>query len=722
MQKLQVVQTYHTVIFLFTQNIGIYIDKMLQQLALRTTRRSQRILSPGNAAISFSICGRNAKTTMTAATAIAAKMTRLYSTEPSKPEIGPAETHEFKAETKKLLHIVAHSLYSQREVFVRELISNASDALEKLRHLQATTAQDVATASSSDDTGNALEINISTDKDAKTITFADTGIGMTEEELKDNLGTIARSGSKAFIEKVQEGANSKDAANTIVGQFGVGFYSAFMVGDKITVYTRSAKPGSSGYCWESDGLGSYKLSKAENIPVGTKIIISVKDDAKEFLDKDTLEKVIRQYSNFVGFPITVNREKVNVVEALWTKDKNSITDEEHTNFYRFVSHAWDEPMYRLVYKADGPISIRSILYAPTNNPEAMGFERTKPGVSLYSRKVLIMANAKNLLPEWLRFVQGVVDSEDLPLNLSRELLQNGPVIMRLKSIITSRIIKWFQEESNRDADKYATFFQKFGAFVKEGACQDVDNQKEIAKLLRFETSSKEAGKLISLEEYTEAMPKDQDHIYYFCTPNREFGLESPYYEPFKKHGTDVLFLHHPLDEFVMGRLAEFSGKRLVSIDSEDANKVLKKWNEQSQSNAEGDKGSSQPLTKEQTDELTSWMLTSIGKSVKEVKISERYMTYPAIVTDFESPSVRRMMKMMAGDSNKPLPLSPCNVEINPSDPVIKGLFTLKNTNEDLARKVAQQLFDNALIAAGIMDDPRSMLKRLNEIIAAAVSQ
>ncbi|KAJ1867815.1 hypothetical protein LPJ78_000687 [Coemansia sp. RSA 989] len=638
---------------------------------------------------------------------------RSYSTEASaadkEPVVGQSETHEFKAETKKLLHIVAHSLYSQREVFVRELISNASDALEKLRQLQTTSA-DV----SSD---MPLEIDIAVNQEQKTISFRDSGIGMTEEELKENLGTIARSGSKAFIEKMQANAETKDTASSIVGQFGVGFYSAFMVGDKIKVYTRSAKPGSEGYCWESDGLGSYTLAKAENVPVGTRIEISVKDDAKEFLNEEKLSEIIKKYSNFVGFPISVNGTKVNTVEALWTKDKSAIAAEDHKNFYRFISHTFDDPMYHLVYKADGPLSIRSILYAPSKNPETLGFERTKPGVNLYSRKVLIMPNAEKLLPEWLRFIKGVVDSEDLPLNLSRELLQNGPIIMRLKSIMTSRIIKWLQDEARSDASKYADFFREFGVYVKEGVCQDVENQKDIAKLLRFETSGKEAKQLVSLDEYVEAMPESQEHIYYFCTPNRKVGVDSPYYEPFKEHNIEVLFLHHPLDEFVMGRLSEYNGKRLVSVDSEEAGKALNKLSKASQDSA----SDSAALTKEQTDELTAWLRESMGTQVRDVRVSERYMTYPAIVVDFDSPAVRRMMKMMAGNSQEPMPLSPCTVEINPRDPVITGLYTLKSKNEELARKIALQLLDNALIAAGVMDNPQTMLKRLNDILAATVN-
>ncbi|KAJ1728017.1 hypothetical protein LPJ61_004271, partial [Coemansia biformis] len=640
---------------------------------------------------------------------------RLYSTDAqpaAEPTVGPAETHEFKAETKKLLHIVAHSLYSQREVFVRELISNASDALEKLRQLQTTSADAGSSAP--------LEISIAVDASGKTITFRDSGIGMTADELRENLGTIARSGSKAFIDKMQASTETKDKASEIVGQFGVGFYSAFMVGDKITVYTRSAQqPDGEGYCWESDGLGSYRLSKADNVPVGTRIVINVKDDASEFLNKDKLSEVIKKYSNFVGFPITVDGERINTVEALWTKDKGAITEEDHKNFYQFVSHAWDDPMYNLVYKADGPLSICSILYVPTTNPEMHGFERVKPGVNLYSRKVLIMPNAGSLLPEWLRFVKGVVDSEDLPLNLSRELLQNGPLIQRLKSIMTARIIRWLGDEARRDAAKYAQFFKAFGIFIKEGVCQDTGSQKDVAKLLRFETSSKDAGELASLDEYIERMPADQEYIFHLCTPSRKLAVDSPYYEPFKRHGAEVLFMHHPLDEFVVGRLEKYHGKRFVSIDSADAGKAIKAWNEAAEEG--GAEGTAPALTKEQTDELTAWMKETMGMQVKEVRVSDRFMTHPAIVVDFESPAMRRMMKMMAPEGTDALPSSPCTVEINPRDPVIVGLPALKSRNEELARKVTMQLLDNALIAAGILDDPRSMLKRLNEILAAAVN-
>ncbi|OMJ10626.1 Heat shock protein 75 kDa, mitochondrial [Smittium culicis] len=322
----------------------------------------------------------------------------LYSTSDSQKPI-KENVFEFQAETKKLLQIVAHSLYSQREVFIRELISNASDAMEKLRYLSLT---DTSLHSQ-----NSPQIDIFVDKDNKTISIQDNGIGMTEKELIENLGTIARSGSKKYIESLNSGeTNSSEAAKNIVGQFGVGFYSGFMVGDSIEVFTRSAIEGSKAYHWKSDGLGYYSLSEIDDSPVGTKIVINVKEDATEYLDLNKIQEIVKKYSNFVGFPINVNSEKVNTVDAMWLKDKNSITEQDHEQFFKFISKDYDSPMFSLVYRTDAPISIKSILYIPKYNPENMGFERLKPSVSLYSRKVLIMPNAEKVLPEWLRFIKG----------------------------------------------------------------------------------------------------------------------------------------------------------------------------------------------------------------------------------------------------------------------------------------------------------------------------
>ncbi|PVU92719.1 hypothetical protein BB561_003643 [Smittium simulii] len=615
------------------------------------------------------------------------------------------EKCEFQAETKKLLQIVAHSLYSQREVFVRELISNASDAMEKLRYLSL--------SDSTLEGEGVSQINIDIDSEKKTITIQDFGIGMTEQELRENLGTIARSGSKKYIESLNGENDSNEASKNIVGQFGVGFYSGFMVGDTMEVYSRSAKEGGVGYCWKSDGLGYYTLNEADNVPIGTKVVIHVKGDAKEFLDTHNI--------------------KVNTVDALWLKDKNSITEEEHNSFYKHISNEYSEPLYKLIYSTDAPISIRSLLYIPKSNPELLGFERTKPGVSLYSRKVLIMPNSETILPEWLRFVRGVIDSEDLPLNLSRELLQQGTVIQKIKSVITNRIITWLRDESRKNPEEYKEFFKSFGLFIKEGVFSDESNKEKVASLLRFESSLKSKDEYTSFDEYISRMNEADENIFYLCTSNRKFGEESPYFEPFKKANKEVIFFTQPQDEHVMNSLKTYKKKKLVSIDSENARTIiaeLESLNENDESSEtkknetgeNNEEGIVRKITKEEGEKLAIWFRETLGTKVKEVKTNSYSSSFPAIVTSFDSPATRKMMIMMAGSTNMPIPLSPCNLEINLKDPIITGLFDLKSRNPELAAQVAEQIFDNALVSAGIMDEPRSMVRRLNSILSEVVKK
>ncbi|CEG78974.1 Putative ATP-binding cassette, subfamily B (MDR/TAP), member 10 [Rhizopus microsporus] len=340
---------------------------------------------------------------------------------------GEAQVHEFKTETKRLLDIVANSLYSEKEIFVRELISNAADALEKLRQTQSV-QPDI-------DTGKPLEIRIELDREKNQFVIQDFGIGMTLDELNANLGTIASSGSKKFMEKMEQSEKN----TSIIGQFGVGFYSTFMVGKRIRVYTKSALPGSKGYCWETDGQGSYSVAEADNVAVGTKIVIDLREDSKYYSSQLEVDSIIKKYSNFVGFPIYLNGKEVNTIEAIWTKDRNSVTPEQHKQFYRFIANAWDDPQYTLHFKTDSPLSISSVLYIPEKHMELLG-EQVEPGVSLYSRKVLIQAKSAGLLPKYLRFLKGVVDSEDIPLNVSRELLQDN-ILSRLRMVMTSRILK-----------------------------------------------------------------------------------------------------------------------------------------------------------------------------------------------------------------------------------------------------------------------------------------
>ncbi|KAG1049404.1 hypothetical protein G6F43_008269 [Rhizopus delemar] len=614
---------------------------------------------------------------------------------------GEAQIHEFKTETKRLLDIVANSLYSEKEIFVRELISNAADALEKLRQTQASQA-DV-------DSGKPLEIRIDLDRDSNQFIIQDFGIGMTLEELNANLGTIASSGSKKFMEKMEQ--SEKNSA--MIGQFGVGFYSTFMVGHKIRVYTKSALPGSKGYCWETDGQGSYTVAEADNVSVGTKIVIELREDSKHYSSQLEVDSIIKKYSNFVGFPIYLNGKEVNTIDALWTKDRNSVTPEQHTQFYRFIANAWDDPQYTLHFKTDSPLSISSVLYVPEKHMEFLG-EQTEPGVSLYSRKVLIQPKSAGLLPKYLRFIKGVVDSEDIPLNVSRELLQDN-ILSRLRIVMTSRILKWLDGEAKKDPKKYDSFFLDYGQFIKEGACTDAMHKREIAKLLRFESSQTKDGNMISLEEYAKRAQKEQKRIYYLLTPRRRYAEESPYTEMFKKKGVELLYLYDTVDEFVVNHLKEFQGYDLISADSpEAASDPLLQQTRDSDAKA---------LSDQDAKDLAQWIEKTLGDEVvKGVDVSRRLNTFPAIVLEHESPAMRKMMQMMQGSAKmEELPPTPTVLEINPDHPVMKGLFNMRQQNPDLAKLVTEQVYDNALCAAGVLDDPRSMITRLNKLLEITVN-
>ncbi|KAF7721004.1 TNF receptor-associated protein 1, mitochondrial [Apophysomyces ossiformis] len=615
--------------------------------------------------------------------------------------VGKEEVHEFKTETKKLLRC-----YS-------ELVSNAADALEKLKHIQA--VENIVTE-------KPLEIRISVDREKKQFILQDSGIGMTLEELNENLGTIASSGSKKFLEKLEKG-NSGSREN-IIGQFGVGFYSTvsidreeqFMVGDKIKVYTRSARPGSKGYCWTTDGQGSYSVAEAENVAVGTKIVIDLREDCKAYGSSIEIDSIIKKYSNFIGFPIYLNDKEVNTVDALWTKDKNSVTPEQHTQFYRFIANAWDDPQYTLHFKTEAPVSISSVLYVPERHMETFG-ERMQPGVSLYSRKVLIQPKSSGLLPEWLRFVRGVVDSEDIPLNVSRELLQDN-ILSRLRKVVTSRVLKWLQAEAKKDAKKYNEFFFDFGQFIKEGICTDAMHKCDIAKLLRFESSETHEGELVSLQEYVDRKKEDQKRIYYLLTPKRQYAESSPYAEMFQKKSIELLYLYDSIDEFVVSHLKEFEGVEMVAADSaEAASDPLLQY--------ERDESTTNLLSDNEAKELAQWVQNTLGKStVKQVDISRRLDKFPAMGRETGlRPAMRRMLQMMPGASKmEQVPAEPTRLEINPDHAVMRGLFQIRNQDPTLAKIVTEQIYDNALCAAGVLDDPRSMITRLNMLLEISVKK
>ncbi|MEZ0388859.1 MAG: molecular chaperone HtpG, partial [Verrucomicrobium sp.] len=414
-----------------------------------------------------------------------------------------APTHEFQAEVKQLLDIVIHSLYTDHEIFVRELVSNASDSQEKMRLLQLTEKEIF-------DESLPLEINISTDETAGTLTISDYGIGMTREELVENLGTIAHSGSKAFVEAMKQ--NGKEGGN-VIGQFGVGFYSAFMVASEVKVYTHSWRNEGEHLVWTSDGSTGYTIEEAPGQRRGCKLVMQLKEDKLEFAKPARIKQILEKYSNFVGFPIHLNGERINTVEALWLKNKNEVKAEDYAAFYKFAAHAYDEPRYTFHFSADAPLNINALLFAPTNNPEQYGMGQMEPGVALYCRKVLIDHRPKKFLPEWMRFVRGVVDSEDLPLNISRETMQDSALFRKLGQTVQGRLMKFLEREADGDAKKYQEFYKDFSRFLKEGVATDFENKGAIAKLLRFETSLTGEGELVGLAEYVKRMKEEQKAIY-----------------------------------------------------------------------------------------------------------------------------------------------------------------------------------------------------------------
>ncbi len=614
------------------------------------------------------------------------------------------ERHEFQAEVKQVLDIVVHSLYTDKEIFVRELISNASDATEKLRHTQIT-EKDIFDADLD------LEIQVTSDEEAGTITIKDFGIGMNHGELIENLGTIAHSGSKAFLTALKESGQRNE---NLIGQFGVGFYSVFMVADSVKVYTRSWQPDGESLCWSSDGSGAYEIERVEGERRGTRIVIQLKDEYKDFAKKDRIEGIIKNYSAFVQFPITVDGDKLNTVQAIWLKNKNDVTEEEYKEFYKFQANAFDDPRFWLHFSADAPLEINALIFAPTENMEGFGFGRMEPGVSLYCRKVLIDSDPKNLLPEWLRFVRGVVDSADLPLNISRESMQDSSLIQKLNKVITKRFLKLLEEKAKNEPEVYDEFWSAFGLFLKEGVTTDFTHRDQLLKLLRYESSYTEAGKTTSLADYLSRAPENQKEIYYLSGPSRKAIETGPYLEAFKARNIEVLYLYEPIDEFVMNHARVFEEKNFVSADSDgiDLDAIAPE--------TETDKG--EALEKDAADALCAFIKEKLGSEVSEVSAGERLVGSPAMIVNADkgmTAQMRKMMKAMQQKMGEDAGLGaepPVKLQINPRHPLVKNLAALRESNEMLAGLISQQLLDNARVAAGLLEDPSAMLQRNYEIL------
>lgn len=620
-----------------------------------------------------------------------------------------ATTHEFQAETKKLLDIVINSLYTERDVFIRELISNGADALEKYRHESLTRDQEDLF-----DSHVPLEISIDLDEENKELTITDTGIGMTGEELVANLGTIAHSGSNSFLADLAEAAR-KDVS--LIGQFGVGFYSAFMAGSKVRVQSRSWD-GTEGHEWVSDGTGSFEISECPGLHRGTKIIISLKEGCEDYAKKWKVESIIKQYSSFVPFPIKLEGDTVNTVQALWARNKSEISDDEYLEFYKFIANAADDPLYRLHFSTDAPLSINSLLFVPKENFEIMGFGRVSPGVNLYCQRILIDQHSESILPEWLRFLKGVVDSEDLPLNISRQALQDNALVAKIRRVLTKRFLKFLAEEAKKDEESYLKFWETFGIYLKEGVASDFEYRTELGKLLRFESSKSKESTPVGLDEYLLRMSPDQEEIYYINGSSRAAIEAGPYVEMFRKKDIEIIYTTEPIDDFVLSHLAEYEGKKFVSADRADLS-----LEDKSESKEEEQEKSAQQLDDKKSEELISWLKKTLNDKVADVSKSSRLVESPAMIVNPDGYMTSSMERVMAaGRMEKGLTgeISKKNLEINTANTLICRLAELIDSDEMFAAEVALQIYDNAMIQAGLSVDPQEMVERNYRILQKAV--
>jgi len=617
--------------------------------------------------------------------------------------------HEFKAEVKQLLNILVHSLYTNKEIFLRELISNASDALDKLR-FESTKGSEIT------DSDLSQEITISFNKEKNILTIADTGIGMTSEEIIKNIGTIAKSGSAEFIKQMTE--NQQDAGN-IIGKFGVGFYSVFMVAKEIRLKTKSFKTDEPAMEWISDGLGSYTLEEIQDKKRGTEIEIYLKEEEKEFVEEHRLEQIVKKHSNFISFPIKMNDKQLNTVKAVWREPKSSIKKEEYEEFYKFLSYDSSEPLGIIHKSVDAPIQFNCLLFIPQKNDDLFGYNRDNYGLDLYIRRVLIQHKNKDLLPEYLGFVKGVVDSEDLPLNISRETLQEDIIFNKISKSVTGQVYSYLEKLAVDEEEKFNSFWKEHCRLFKMGY-GDYSNREKYSKLLRFNSSAcQNSEELTSFDKYVHRIKEEQKEIYYKFGTSREAIETDPHLEIFKSKGIEVLYLLDPVDEFVMNSLHTFGEYQLVSVDQADLSK-LDKFEKVSEK-----KEKIEELTKEETkdfDTLLEKIKEILGDKVTEVRVSKRLEESPACLInpdDSMSATMQKMMNMMNKDATVPKKI----FEVNKDHLLFRNLLKVFKTDskDDYIVNVVEQLYESALLLEGYLTDPHKLVNRMNSLLEKSSS-
>ncbi len=619
------------------------------------------------------------------------------------------ETMGFQTEVKQLLQLMIHSLYSNREIFMRELVSNASDACDKLRF-------EALHNDSMFENDSELQISLSFDKDARTLTISDNGIGMNRDEVINNLGTIAKSGTREFFSRLS-GDQQKDAG--LIGQFGVGFYSAFIVADKVSVTTRRAGENTDqGVFWESDGGGEFSIEMVEKAQRGTTITLHLREDQDDLLSGHKIRSIIRKYSDHIVQPIVMKKEEwkdgaqittdedetVNQASALWARSKNEITDDEYKAFYKHVGHDYEDPLAWTHARVEGRQEYTQLLYVPARAPFDLWDHNAQHGIKLYVKRVFIMDDAEQLLPSYLRFVRGIVDSNNLPLNVSREILQESKDIKAIREGCTKKVLGLLEDLAANDAEKFTTFWSQFGQVIKEGVGQDFGNKDRIAGLLRFaSTHSDTSDETVTLAEYIGRMKEGQDKIYYITADTFNAAKNSPHLEVFRKKGIEVLLLSARVDEWVVGSLTEFQEKSLVSVAKGGLDL-----------GALEDEAEKQDQEKQATEhkELTEKIQSSLAGRVKEVRVTHRLTDSPACLVADEEDMSGNMARMLKAAGQK-IPESQPILEINPQHPVVIRLKAESQHFDDWAAV----LFDQALLAeGGQLDDPAGFVKRINHLM------
>ena len=636
------------------------------------------------------------------------------------------EKKEFKTEVQQLLDLVIHSLYSNKDIFLRELISNSSDAIDKLR-FNALSNKELLNEQTD------FRIKLYIDNEAKTLVIEDNGIGMTKDELEANIGTIASSGTRKFMEEIKKGNSTNNPE--LIGQFGVGFYSAFMVADKVTMKTRPAG-GNNSWTWESSGDGSYEITEGGRDEHGTEITLSLKEDCRDYIVEFRLREIIKKYSDFVEYPIlmditreepeldeegnpkegaekkvTITEETLNSMKAIWMRPKNEVKKEEYNEFYKHISHDYTDPLKTVHYSAEGTLEFKALLYLPSKAPfDMFQHEGVKHGINLYVKRVFIMDNCEALVPRYLRFVKGVVESNDLPLNVSREILQEDLVIKKIEKNVTSKILATLKDMMKKSKEDYIGFYKEFGKVIKEGVEVDPSNKDKIKDLLLFESSKTKPGEYISLKEYTDRMLPEQKNIYFLTGDSRSTIENSPHLEVFKKKDVEVLFMTEPVDEFILPGFGEYSDKSLKSIAQGDIDL-----------GTEEEKKIAEEQKKEVTGKyknLIKKIEESLKDDVKEVRLSDRLTDSPSCLVTDEG-DINPQMERIFAAMNQPVPEVKRILEINPDHPVIEKMNQIFETDKKDSRVTdfSELLHNQALLTEGVaVKDPVRFSKLISDLM------